>query len=133
MQLEAWGTTHDLCVEAGQYSVGESLALQLYVNEEYGLEPYASLTVNLPSQHCAPDCAFVDINGLQDAEKMILQYGIGEPTGRTAVSGFCTYPEYRFDMDKLKDFCLNPKDLPEKEDIDRAAEKNEKTQEGWSR
>lgn len=132
LQMEAWGTVHDLCVEAGSYAAGNNLALQLYENSEYGMEPYDMMTVNLPDQTCAPDCAFINTDHLPVAPKMIAQYGLGEPTGRTAVSGFCEYPEYRFNLEEIKKYCMNPAELQERIDAEQSPE-NEKRREGRER
>ena len=38
------------------------------------------------------------------AEKFLQENKIAQPTGRYGMSCFCTYPEYRFDLSKLKDY-----------------------------
>ena len=65
-------------------------------------EYYGDLTVNLPNSGTLPsDCAFVDTNNVHDAEKLIIDNGLGCPTGQMARSGFCVYPVFRFK--KLED------------------------------
>lgn len=86
-------------VYKGKYN-NSRLAIQL--GESY--DPYAILTVNLTSSPISgPDCAYVDTNNLPEAEKFIKARGLGEPTGMMAASGFCTYPEYKFNLDKLEE------------------------------
>jgi putative membrane protein len=48
------------------------------------------------------DKAFVDTNNCPWAEKFISDNKLGKPTGIKAASGYCVYPQYRFDMEKLK-------------------------------
>ena len=111
MQYSAWGTTYDTCIEVGSYLCGGGLYLSLQDRCEDGLEPFADMTVNLPEYRPAADCAFVDTNNLGQAEQLIAEYRLGKPTGRFARSGYCTYPEYRFDMEKIKEYCINPQDI----------------------
>lgn len=112
MQLEAWGGLHELCIEVGKYSIGGGLALQLYERTDYtDIEPYTTMTVNLPEYGCGKNCAFVDINNFPVAPKLISEYKLGKPTGRFGHSGYCTYPEYQFDPKVLEKYCLNPEDL----------------------
>ena len=114
MQLEAWGGLHELCIEAGKYSMGGGLALQLYERTDYAdIEPYTTMTVNLPEYGCGKNCAFVDTNNFPVAPKLISDYKLGKPTGKFGHSGYCAYPEYEFDPAALEKFCLNPEDLRE--------------------
>lgn len=62
------------------------------------------LTVNLVDYPTNKDCAFIDTNNVKWAEKFLQENKIAQPTGRYGMSGFCTYPEYRFDLSKLKDY-----------------------------
>lgn len=62
------------------------------------------LTVNLAESPTDRQCAFIDTNNVKYAEKFLQENQIAKPTGRYAMSGFCTYPEYRFDMSKLKSY-----------------------------
>lgn len=67
-------------------------------------EPFADLTVNL-GEILPPYHAYVDTNNLPEAEQLIKAAGIGEPTGTYQTSGFCTYPLYRFNKEKLEEYC----------------------------
>ena len=78
------------------------------------LEPYATLTVNLPEQGGGKNFAFVDTNNFPEAPKLISENKLGKPTGNFGYSGYCTYPEYEFDPSALEKFCLNPEDLAER-------------------
>ena len=45
--------------------------------------------------------AYVDTNNLPEALKLISAYNLGEVVG-SGVSGFCTYPLVKFNMNELK-------------------------------
>ena len=66
-------------------------------------EPYADLTVNLAdSRIWANDTtAFVDTNNCPWAEQFIVNNGLGTPMGIISRSGFCTYPLYKFNVEKF--------------------------------
>lgn len=117
MSFEAWGSTHETCIEVGQYSYGGGLAMELYERYDGDLEPYANVTVNLPDYGCRKNCAFVDTNNFPNAEKLIADYKLGNPTGNIGFSGYCSYPEYEFDMAEISKHCLNPEFLQEKETV----------------
>ena len=40
------------------------------------------------------------------------EYKLGKPTGHYGYSGYCSYPEYKFDMDEVRNYCINPDDIP---------------------
>lgn len=73
--------------------------LAIYLETDDG-EPYAQLTVNLGTK-LGKDLAFVDTNNCPWAEEFIKTYELGEPMGAYGSSGFCTYPLYRFRLDKI--------------------------------
>lgn len=100
-----YDTCSDIVIETDKYRFGESLAIEL-ISESEG--PYAMLTVCLQDDLGLPyflneDEAFVDTNNCPWAPAFIEKYGLGKPTGRTACSGFCEYPLYKFDLKKLKE------------------------------
>ena len=125
MQLEAWNTVYDTCIEVSTYMFGGGLYMSLHDLCEDGLEPYADITVNLEGYPTEPDCAFVDTNNFAQAEKLIADYKLGKPTGRVGHSGYCTYPEYRFDMNEIRKYCVNPRDIkiPENSKNERGDER----------
>lgn len=78
----------------------------LYVGVfECGDEPELlfDATVNL-DERCEPNCSFVDVNNCPGIDMWLMHHGIAEPTMRWEGSGFCVYPEFRFDMDKLYEY-----------------------------
>lgn len=65
-------------------------------------EPWGDLTVNL-GYSVEKDCAFVDVNRLgENVLAWIEKNALGKPTGRTERSGFVTYPECRFNAERLQ-------------------------------
>lgn len=89
---------HEIYLEKNQYSSNKRLAVQAYEIDEYGwVEPYATITVNLPNEKLTDDkCAFVDGNNVPFVDEWLEENGIAEPTGRFGFSGFCVYAEMRF-------------------------------------
>lgn len=92
-----------------------SLEINTYVNngclyiglneqsEEYP-EPFGDMTVNLDGK--APDyCGYVDLNNMPELEKFIEDNKLGEFTGLMKQSGFCQYPLYLFDPERLRELC----------------------------
>ena len=85
------------------YQKGGRLAIEL-VDEQYELFTY--LTVNLQhemSKDNDKSLAFVDTNNNKWAEGYIESHNLGTKTGFYGLSGYCTYPEYRFDLSKLNE------------------------------
>ena len=112
MRHEVWGCDHDLCIEAGTYAFGGGLFLQIYEVHEFGeIEPYSNLTVNLPGLGESGPYAYVDTNNFPEAETLISKYKLGRPTGKVGHSGYCTYPEYFFNLGEIKKYCINPGEL----------------------
>ena len=112
MHFKLYGFDYDVCIEVGTYLRGGGLCLQLHSMTDGDLEPYARITTNLSSFPPAPCCAFLDTNNVEPIQKLVQQYKLGKPTGRIGQSGYCTYPEYRFDMQEIKKYCINPEDIP---------------------
>lgn len=107
MELETqWGSTVEVQLEINNYRNNNGLYLGLMGREEDCFEPYGDISVNLGAK--APDyCAYVDINNMPELEKFIEENDLGEFTGLTQRSGFCEYPLYMFNVDKLRELCLD--------------------------
>lgn len=69
------------------------------VSGEYP-EHFADLTVNI-SAPCPDYCGYVDTNNCPELEGFIEKHGLGEFTGLMGGSGFCSYPLYLFNPEKL--------------------------------
>lgn len=71
------------------------------------------ITVNL-GDILPPYCAYLDTNNIRNVEELVLtEYGIGKFTNFIGKSGYCTYPLYMFDKDKLAE--LSPYQLADYE------------------
>lgn len=104
LKLSDWGEDYEIALIAAEYAGGNlAIAMEYYDSEEHQLMPYATLTVNLVNEVCEENCAFVDVNNLGS---VILEWlsinKLGTPTGRCGRSGFCVYPEIKFDMNEVK-------------------------------
>ena len=100
-----FGEDYYIRLVARNYSYNNRLAVQAY--EEEG-EPFAILTVNIADEELSDDAAytaFVDTNNLEGVEQFLIWNKIAKPTGRFVQSGFCSYPEFIFDLEKLE--CSN--------------------------
>jgi hypothetical protein len=101
---------YDLKTSFGEYKVtpmvysyhyGGGIAIELIEVKEG--EPFACLTVNLPSYSHKENCAFVDTNNCSWAIDFLEEHKLAKPTGFMGMSGFCIYPEYEFDISKMQD------------------------------
>lgn len=88
---------HELEIRKSTYISGGNLALILF---EEG-QVYATLTTNL-GRPLPENYAFVDPNNVPWVEDFIEEFQLGEPLGLSEVSGFCSYPLYRFDLSTIK-------------------------------
>ncbi len=86
-----------------QYTNG-AIFIGLMCNEDGYEEPFGNVTVNFPV--ATPNyCGYLNVNNMPDIEKFITDNDIGEFTGFTQRSGFCEYPLYLFNVDKLRELC----------------------------
>lgn len=73
------------------------------------VEPYATITVNLPQYDLPPKklhgfYCFIDTNNCPFIEQILLDTGIGIPTGEFRTSGFYSYPIYFIFTANLKKY-----------------------------
>ena len=102
LKLKAWGETFELNTTTSTYRNNGNLYVGLYSKED---GPFADLTVNC-SKLEDKTWGAVDTNNCPWAIKFIEDNGLGEDTGLIEMSGFCVYPVYRFNMDKIEEFGL---------------------------
>lgn len=95
--LYAWGTNHKVETSKKNYWDNGNLAITL---SEPGEGPYATLTVNL-GKKLPKNQAFVDTNNCYWAERFIQENELGHPAGEVGYSGWCRYPLYEFDLDRI--------------------------------
>ena len=99
----AYGIEYILSFRVGSYNADRSLSVQAYYEEEDNMWVlYASITVCLGDERMK-NRAFIDENNLSGIGKALEQAGIAKPTGRMMSTMYCTYPEYEFNVSKLKE------------------------------
>lgn len=87
-------------VFALRYLTPQRLAVHLFDIDS--CEPFLDATVNIPDEPISgDDCAFIDTNNYPWIGKFLQSNNIAKPTGYIGMSGYCTYPEYKFDLSKL--------------------------------
>lgn len=99
-----YGGDSEIQLDVQQYANNGRIAVSMITNEEGYPELFGCLTVNIDAP--APDyCGYLDTNNLSNAEKFVTENGLGEFTGLTGRSGFCEYPLYLFNVDRLRELC----------------------------
>lgn len=103
LTYDSYGETYKIRLKLTTYAENGNLAIIAECwDEEYKYwDRFSVFTVNL-SEKLPEDCAYIDINNSPDLPDWIKEHGIGEPTGKVSQSGFCAYPLYKFDLQKIK-------------------------------
>lgn len=97
----AWGTNHPISFRLSNYVDNHNLYVGMVTHEEGYPEPWSDLTVNLGVK-CAENCAFIDINNNSDRiVEWLITNKLAALTGRIQQSGFCVYPEVKFNITEL--------------------------------
>lgn len=103
----------DIKLYVSTYHDGGALAVGMFALEEDGeYWPYADLTVRIPMtplENPKTD-ACLNTNNLPNVEAFVKEYQLGVPTGVVMNSGYCKYPVYRFDLERLDAFRLKELD-----------------------
>lgn len=74
-----------------------------------GDDYFGSVTVNLPGS--VPEhCAYVATNNLSGILPFLKEYKLAKPLPVVGGSGFCSYPLFAFDMQKLRDYATEDVD-----------------------
>ena len=101
-KVNSFGKEYEVSVKPCKYVDGGLAIAMDYLDDEFGcMLPFARLTVNLGRQNNG--YAYVDTNNCPWAEDFIKENGLGEFTGKICRSGFCEYPLYKFNMEKIGD------------------------------
>ncbi len=88
----------DIEFSINNYVYGGSCSIALISDGE----PYANMTVNLENAHIPETWAFLDTNNLPGIDKFVEDYDLGKFTGLVKRSGYCEYPLYELNMNKLE-------------------------------
>lgn len=102
-EIECCGETFLIKLTATTYANNKRLAVQAYTFPDG--EPFAKITVNIdcPLSNDKTITAFIDTNNCEifKIRKFLQENEIAKPTGYYGKSGYCTYPEYIFDLSKF--------------------------------
>ena len=102
-KIDLRGETYTVKLEKNTYANNKRLAVSLFTVPDG--EPFATITVNIdfPLSGDKTTTAFVDTNNydFMNIENFLQSNKIATPTGERGESGYCVYPEYRFDLSKF--------------------------------
>lgn len=102
IKLNKYEKDWQIAFAVSSYRYGGGLAIEMYsVGEDYP-EMFSILTINLEDFPTEENRAFVDTNNLSyEIIDWIIDNNLGELTGRIGLSGYCSYPEVRFNLDEI--------------------------------
>ena len=97
--VSEWGTMYELDFYRVYYTYNGLPGIEAWCSEgdEYW-EPYGVVTVNL-SEPPMDGCSWVDTNNMRHLIDRLHDIGAFEYTGRMQMSGFCAYPEVRWNTE----------------------------------
>lgn len=90
---------YDVVIDVAKYSSNNNTAIQLYENGDW--QPFATITTNiipLPENFIA-----LDTNNCPWAEAFLEENGLIVDAWGELASGFCVYPVYEIDLNKLNE------------------------------
>lgn len=96
-----YGRDVEVVLDMQLYTNGRIYLGLIEVAEDGYPEPYADITTNIDAPAPAY-CGYLDTNNLSNIEQFIVENEIGVFTGLMGSSGFCRYPLYRFNVEKLR-------------------------------
>lgn len=99
----AYGHDHSIQFVFDNYMENDNLYIGMVWWSEDGPVPYTDVTKNL-SIPCKANCSFVDTNNNYRLTNWLEKNGFAKETGNFEVSGYCMYPEYEFDLEKMKEY-----------------------------
>ena len=96
-----YGKEYPVYFELAEYSSNENTAVQMLTDIKTVDEPFGTCTVNL-GMRLQPGYAYIDENNLPGVLDFLEENGLGSRIlGCTAMSGYCVYQLFKFDMDEL--------------------------------
>lgn len=105
-----WGTEYQVLFEIGNYQNNNRLFVGLFCyDKDYeDFAPYGGITTNIAWPVSRENCSFVDTNNMgKNIVSWLEENGFAKRTGVIGESGFCSYPEMEFDLNKIKEFELS--------------------------
>jgi hypothetical protein len=105
LMLYKYGKAHPITFNIYHYYNNGNLLVGLITHENGYPKPLQDLTTNFTDIKCEPDCAYIDVaNNGREIIEWLFSNGLGHLTGGMERSGFVVYPEFKFNMDRLKEF-----------------------------
>lgn len=103
-ELVSYGQKYIIKLRLAKYDSNSNLAIHLYYydDEFQSYAPYSVLTINLENLK-DKTTAYIDTNNCPWAEKFIRDNKLGVSLNKSFNSGYCTYPLYKFDMERIKE------------------------------
>ena len=95
----SYETYKDCYFLTGNFMEDNSLSLEIW-NDEYG--PIADMTRCLGG--ACEGYGFLDMNNCPWAAEFVKKLGIGKDTGLSRRNGYCIYPLYEFNMEKVREY-----------------------------
>lgn len=113
LNLCKYGKNHPMTFALHRYADNGNLRVDLITHEEGYPEPWQNLTVNLGK--CMEGYAYIDTNNNgEEILRWLFENGIGHLTGAVRQSGFCLYPEFEFNIEKLLEYTTSGADILER-------------------
>ena len=109
--ISQYGNVYELDFYKFRYAYNDALCIEAWCCEsgnEYW-EVYGNVTVNLDAP-AMDGCSWVDTNNLRHLIDRLHDIGAFEYTGRMQMSGYCAYPEVRWDPEWMAE---NVKEMEE--------------------
>lgn len=82
------------------------------------MEPWGDMTVNIVDLPAGMAC--LDTNNSPYIEQFVIENGLGEPAGFSIPSGFCKFPVYKLDIEKIKEHAYDTENYKEKSAYDNS-------------
>ena len=91
-----FGTT-EVWLTKKEYANNHTLHVQAWCEDG----PFATITVNIPGGCAGDNFAYVDTNNCPWAPEFLEENGLATNTGIIGYSGYCAYPLFNFNVDKI--------------------------------
>lgn len=105
LRYNSYGRDWAISLTATNYQINGNTAVRMNCLVDGYYEPFANLTVNL-DEKLPEGFAFIDINNLPGAEDFVEKNELGHFTGKWGRSGFCVYPLYELDLEKISEHSI---------------------------
>lgn len=89
-------------IDIKKYSINNNTAITLMCVVNNIIEPFATITVNFDIT-LEEDLVFLDTNNCPWVEKFIEDYKLGNFANDYTHSGFCIYPLYKLNLERIKE------------------------------